>query len=497
MATNYANPLVVKKLADEIGGPENVERKNISLKQFEVFMDRMEPYVKEYLKTFYNADDVECLPTISSINLARRITTQEASIYKCAPERKFIGVSEEQEMVLKQIYEDMRANAMLQKSNTYFKLQGQNTIQVLPVKGKLALRVLLNHQYDVVPDPLMPEFADAYILSGYDKALRLPQLEGTTNSDGYNQQIADVNDYEGSLKVFSLWSDEFNFLFDENGKIISLDVANPIKMKPFIDIAPAKDFEFFIRQGSSVTDFTIQFNASLTDMSQIVRMQGFAQAYMIASESMMPTSLKIGPMIAVKMPVNPNQPEVRPEFGFAQPNADIAGSMGYLESLVALFLTSRGIDPKSITTNKDVQTYSSGMERLLAMIEKFEASRSDFEIYKKAEYELFNIVKAYVNEYAGTDVLQYSIAPIPESAYVEVKFEEPEMIETEMDKLAEIEKKLDLGLITKVEAIAEDRDIEIEEARKIKAEIDQEIQDMIPNIAQDAVVTDTEDEVVG
>lgn len=494
MATDYSNPLVTKKLAEEIKGPENIERKNISLKQFEVFMDRMEPYVKDYLKTFYNADDVECLPVISSINLARRITTQEASIYKCSPERKFVGVSEEQEIVLNQIYEDMRANAMLQKSNTYFKLQSQNTIQILPIKGKLAMRVLLNHQYDVVPDPLMPEFADAYILSGYDKALRLPQLEGTTNSDGANQQIADPNDYEGSLKIFSLWSNEFNFLFDENGNIVSQDLSNPIKIKPFIDIAPAKDFEFFIRQGSSVTDFTIQFNASLTDMSQIVRMQGFAQSYLIADESMMPIQMKIGPMISVKLPVNAST-GTRPEFGFAQPNADIAGSMGYLESLVALFLTSRGIDPKSVTTNKDVQTYASGMERLLAMIEKFEASRSDFEIYKKAEYELFNIVKAYVNAYAGTDILQYQISPIPESAYVEVNFEEPEMIETEMDKLAEIEKKLDLGLITKTEAIAEDRGIEIDEAKKIKTEIDQEMQAMMPNIVQDDVVT--EDEIIG
>lgn len=495
MATNYANPLVTKKLAEEIKGPENIERKNISLKQFEVFMDRMEPYVKDYLKTFYNADDVECLPVISSINLARRITTQEASIYKCAPERKFIGVSAEQEIVLNKIYEDMKANVMLQKSNVYFKLQSQNNIQVLPINGKLVMRVLLSHHYDVVPDALMPEKADAYILSGYDKALRLPQLESTVNSDGYNQEIADVNDYEGSLKVFSLWSNEFNFLFDENGKIISQNIENPIKMKPFIDVSPAKDFEFFIRQGSSVTDFTIQFNASLTDMSQIVRMQGFAQAYMIADESMMPQSMKIGPMIAVKMPVNPST-GTRPEFGFAQPSADIAGSMGYLESLVALFLTSRGIDPKSVTTNKDVQTYTSGMERLLAMIEKFEASRSDFEIYKDVENKLFEIVKAYVNTYAGTDVLQYQISPIPEAAYVEVYYEMPEMIETEMDKLAQIEKKLDLGLITKAEAIAEDREIELDEAKKIKQEIDQEMVQMMPTIAQDAVVEDdTEDEV--
>lgn len=480
MPVNYLNELVTKKLADEIGGAENVERKNISLKQFEVYMDRMLPYVKYYLEQFYNEEDIKSVPVISSINLARRITNQEASIYNCPPERTFIGVSEDQAKVLKQIYADMEVDAMMKKSNVYYKLQSQNNIQVLPIKGKLRMRVLLNHHFDVVPDSNMPEVADAYILSGYDKAIRLPMLNEI--SDGENQVIAEVDDYKQGLQLYSLWSDDFNFIFNSFGKIISVETANPIGIKPFIDVAPAKDFEFFVRQGSSVTDFTIQFNAALTDMSQIVRMQGFAQAYMIASEDMMPVSLKVGPMIAIKMPVNPNQPEVRPEFGFAQPSADISGSMGYLESLIALFLSSRGIDPKSVTTKGDASTYTSGMERLLAMIEKFEASRTDFAIYENAEKKLFDIVKAYVNTYAGTDVLQYSIAPISESAAVEIKFEEPEMVETEMDKLTEIEKKLDLGLISKVEAIAEDRDIPVEEAQKIKDQMDKEEQASMPKI---------------
>lgn len=469
MPINFRNSFVLKKIAQEIKDSENSERKSVSLKQFEVFMDRMDSYVKRYLTDFYNEEDIKSLPVISSINLCKRIIKQEASIYKRAPMRTFLNVSEEQAKVLEQVYSDMDIDSMLQKSNEYFKLQAQNNIQILPYDGELRIRVLMNHHFDVVPNPEMPEEAEAYILSGFNKRMTIPSVDW--KSDGQNQTTADQDDWANGQRVFVLWSETDNFLFNEDGNIIGELSDNPIQTMPFVDISPAKDYEFFVRQGQSVTDFTIQFNAALTDMSQIVRMQGFAQAYMIGPQDMMPTSIKVGPAITVKMPVNPSQPEVRPEFGFAQPNADIDGSMKYLESLVALFLSSRGIDPKTISATGDGKQFTSALERLLSMIEKFEASRSDFSIYEKAEKQIFKIVKAYLNTYSGTDVLKYNIAQLSDAADVKVYFEEPEMLETESEKLAEIEKKLDLGLISTIEAIMEDREISEEMAIEIKKKI--------------------------
>lgn len=471
MPVNYANTAIVKKLVDEIKGMENLQRKNLSLKQYEIFMDRMEVYVKDYLSRFYNEQDVGSLPVISSINLARRIVKQEAGVYRQCPERTFTGLTPDQVEMMEEIYDDMEIDTMLHKSNQYYKLQGQNNIQIIPVNGKLKIRVLMNHHFDVVPKSEAPENADAYVLSGYDKLLVLPNP--TEGSDGINEQIADPEDYKGTLKTFVLWSDDYNFLFDENGNVIGGFTPNPIGIKPFVDISPAKDFEFFVRLGSSVTEFTIQFNAALTDMSQIVRMQGFAQAYIISEEASMPTSIKIGPMIAVKMPLNPDNPGNRPEFGFAQPNADISGSLQYIESLVALFLSSRGLDPKSVSTKGEAAKFNSGIERLLSMLEQFEASREDFAVYEQAEKKIFEIVKAYLNTYSGTEVLKYNIGMIPDDATVEVKFHAPEMIKTDADKIELIKSKLELGLISQVEAIQMDRDIDESDAIQIDKRIKQ------------------------
>ena len=494
MPVNYASPLIVKRLVDEIKGMENLQRKQISLKQYEIFMDRLEVFVKDYLSKFYNEADVDSLPVISSINLARRIVKQEAGVYRHAPERIFTGLTPAQVEIMEQIYEDMEINAMLQKSNQYYKLQGQNNIQIIPVDGKLKIRVLMNHHFDVVPKSSSPETADAYILSGYDKLIVLPTpTEGT---DGTNEMIADPNDYQATLKTYVLWSDEFNYLFDENGNVLGGVTPNPIGIMPFVDISPAKDFEFFVRLGSSVTEFTIQFNAALTDMSQIVRMQGFAQAYMIAEQASMPTSMKIGPMIAVKMALNPDNPGVRPEFGFAQPNADIAGSLQYLESLVALFLSSRGLDPKIVSAKGESAKFNSGLERLLSMLEQFDASREDFTTYMNAEKKIFEIVKAYLNTYSGTEILQYNIGIIPDSAGVEVKFHSPEMIKTDADKLGLIEKRMDLGLISQIEAISQDRGVDESQALEYKQKMIDEPQ-LIASMSEKSLSSNKKDVLNG
>ena len=73
-----------KSVISEIKGEENKRRKAESLKQFEIFNDRMDQYVVEYLKKQFSAATVREMPVVSSINLPKRIVTQEASIYKRA-----------------------------------------------------------------------------------------------------------------------------------------------------------------------------------------------------------------------------------------------------------------------------------------------------------------------------------------------------------------------------------------------------------------------------
>lgn len=461
-----------KMIIAEIDSEENKRRKEESLQQFEILKDRCEPFVIEYLKKFYQEDSICELPIVSSINIGRRIIQQEAAVYDIAPERSFTGVSEEQSAKILKLYEEMGVNQKMLKANQFYKAEDQTHVQVTLSKGKLKIRNLMGHHLDAIPSDLDATEAEAYLVSGYDRSAYLPRLK--SYQDLMDQKIADPDDYEESLKRIAVWTNELNFIMDKDGNVVSGDeVLNPLELMPFVDISVDKDSEYFVRSGHATSQFTIQFNGSVTDLAQIVRMQGFAQAWFKGSEEIMPQNLRIGPNIVLKLPINPERP-AETDFGYATPNSDLSGSIEFLNTVLSSFLSSRGIDPKTINTRGESQTYSSGFERLLSLIEQFKPSKQDFAVFKKAEKQLFKIIKAYINTYSGTDLLQYDIGPIPEGADIEVKFFEPQSVLSENEKVDLLQKKIDLGLISKVEAIMYDRGLPEEEAEKVLEKIQKE-----------------------
>jgi len=467
---NLMNPGLRKSILEEMEAYENSQRKLVSLQQYEVYKDRIRKFVKLYLEGFYSKETIEELPIFSSVNIARRIVNKEASIYLNEPEREFYGVSEKQKEILNQIYEDMNINNIMLRANRFYKLQDEQIhLYVVPSEGKLKAKVMLGHQIDAVPSLDDVEKADCYLIQGFD---RMSQgLRITETEDGTNQLIADQDDYQSSLTSIAVWSKIFNFIMDDKGNITSLETNNELGMIPIIDINSGKDSEYWIRSGSSLTDFTIQFNAAISDLQHIVRMQGFGQAWLKGDTNIIPENIKIGPNFILKLPINPNNP-VDTDFGYSNANADISGSIQQVELLLSTFLTSRGLDPKLVNGKSEAQSFSSGFERMLSMIDSFEPSKTDFAVFKDAECKLFEIVRAYVNLYGGTNVLpNYTAGVISQDAYVSINYEGPEIVSSDKEKLDNIKLRLDMGLISQTEAIAIDRDLDEEEAVLIMEKI--------------------------
>lgn len=488
MAFNFLDLDTRYQILKDIKTEENKQRKANSLKEFEIFQDRLKQYVVEYLREQFSSATVLEMPIVSSINLAKRIVTQEASLYKTRPERTFNVLSEKEQEQIDMYYEDMCIDSKLLKSNQYFKLQQQSLLMVVPKDGTLKLRVLLPHHYDVVPDPGDPEKALAYIVSAFDKSFYLRSNDSSNNngesatvenfqSDGVNQTSGDQEDYLSVTEKYVWWSNDYNFITDEKGNIISPadDVESPLKefqIMPFVDIAGDKDFEYFVRQGNSLSDFTVQYNGALSDLGNVVKMQGWAQAWMKGPKELMPENIQIGPNFILKLVVDANNP-VPTDFGYSNPSPDVAGSIQYVEMLLSNFLTSRGQSPKIVSGKGQSETYSSGIERLLAMIEKFDASQLDMELYRKAECQLFEIIKAWNNLLSGTDLLA-SAVKIGDETTVEVKFAAPQAIQSRQEQLMAIQLERELGLKSRVQAIEELYDVTEENARLIMKEIDAE-----------------------
>ena len=148
-----------------------------------------------------------------------------------------------------------------------------------------------------------------------------------------------------------------------------------------------------------------------------------------------------------------------------------------------MFLSSQGVDPKSVTSGGEATTYSSGVERLLALFEKFEASRTDYDLFKWVEREVYEIVLMWCQVLDGTNVLdqEYKLGTLPSETSISVKYEKPEAVVSETEKLEAIERKLDLGLISQEMAIAEYHEVSDEKALELMEKINAETTPRIEN----------------
>lgn len=490
-----------KRIIEEIHGDENLQRKLKSYKQNQMQNDNFYQYVYEYLCSKYDQSTIDEMVIFADVNLQKRISKSEASIYKHAPDRQYDNLSDQQASVIDMIYDDAKANTKLRKSNEAFKFQSQSCMQVVPEDGRLVFKVLKPHHYDVIPDPINPEKAYCYILSAfdysdYDRVNKQEDREGFSGGDAYrdgaNQKIADFDDSEKAKKtIYAVWSKDYNFFMNGKAEILSKETMEPLEgeieesefisplgefgIMPFIDIASDKEFEFWVRQGQSLYDATLRYNVILTTEQQVVEMQGRAQAFYKGDANHMPDNLRVGTTKVIHIPVDPNNP-VDSEFGFVSPSADLASIRDFRESYLAAFLSSRGIDTSTVSGSPSMQKASSGFQQLLQMIEKFEASQEDMDMYEKAEQEAYKIIVAWVKSLQGTDMLdrKYQTAlPDIDQTQVFIEYNKPQSVTTEQEQLANIEKKMDMGIYSRIDALMELEKIDKDTAQKRVLEIDE------------------------
>lgn len=489
-----------KQLLQSIKGEENNARKATSLKQSEIYNDRLFQYVKEELLRHFSSETVDEMPIVSFINFPRRIVNQEASIYKGDPERSFFRVSGElNEKQLERIeknYKSMRADVKLKSANQKYKLQDQTHLMVLPLDGKLKIRSLYQHQVDAIPSARNPEVAEGYIISSFDKEryLDYQQSKSATGagmrsqgnqSPGVNTPIADKEDYKESLEYYVYWDKQYNFVFNGRGEIIDPETREPLKeikdedvaspipgIIPIIDISMDKDFEYFVRSGLAVSDFGTQYNAAMSDLWHIVRMQSYAIGVLIAPDGTLAENTRMGPNLFLNLKTNPNEGVNAGDidFKFVSPNPDIQSSLSFLETMLMNFMASRGLDPKEIATDGG-KSFNSALERMLAMIDEFEATKDDFKLFERIEMELFEIVKAWLNN-ASDQLDEEFHVELPDDTKVSVKFEEPQLVQTKSEKMKYWQDRIDNGLASRKDAIMDIEGIDSDRADQRIEEID-------------------------
>lgn len=486
MGIDLSNKNELSNILKEIDSEENLKRKRRSFVSYDIYNNNQHKYVLNALMNDYPCETVDAIRKVTSINFAKRIVNVEANIYKHNPVRTFEAGSDDQIDLLHNIYEHARINESNKQLNRFYRLDEQCASMIVPNKklGTLGIRKLKNWQYDVVPDPDWPEQALGYIIPVNAAAGEYvdPQYYTTTSdSDNINQVIADKDDMKQSKKRYVVWTDKYNFLCNGAGEILTkdMDMENPIGRLPIIDISMPKQDSFLLQNDNNLARFTIDFLCMVTDFAEIIRMQGFSQAVLSALE--VPKNMMIGPhrVLFLEKKKKAEQAE-QPEFDFASPSPDLQGSLDGLLSIVRLFLSSRGHKTNVITGSSNAETFNSGLERLLAMIEEHDSSIDDFSLFEHVEQEQFDIFKKYSNylqdnPVEGMELHEDLRGPeITDEATMEIDFHEPQMLETEKERQGRLGERLENSTLTRKRYIMEMDNVSEERAMEIIQEIDQE-----------------------
>jgi len=489
------------QVIQDIEGDDNRRRKEESLKRWEIFNDRMEEYVYNILRKELSAETVNSMRVISSINLCNRIINEQSSIYNKRPKRQLLESDEKTDELISNIYKAGRFNTALKQANIAFNLQDQASIQIIPKDGKLKIKVLQPHHFDTIPSEVDPTRADVYILSQFDKDALFDLVDNSNNitpqpsatnyrdNSGVNTKVADAEDWKSRRGFYVWWSNEFHFMTNAKGAILNPltlkpfegefdaeSILNPIGKMPFVDVKEDTQDEYWQRFGNSTVDFTLEMAIILSDVAEVNRLQGYAQPIISAVEP--PVDMKIGPNTVMFLKKSKNaDPGEQPDFKFASPNPDLSGSIEMVRTFLSMFLTSKGLDPGVVSADGTSTRFTSGIDRLLSNIEKFEASIDDFELFQWVELEIFNLIKLWLEALSG--VTAGGLMPelsgiIPSDVKMDIEFVEPGTQLSQADTDDSVIKRLDNGLISRVEAIMELRGIDESQARDVMDQIEDE-----------------------
>lgn len=434
--------------------------------EWDLYTGNIKDYVIESLgQRFGSGAFSKSLPICSAVNILKKIVNQKASVYKKSPSREFLEMTDEQKEAITNIYEDAKIDFQMQEINRLYELQKEQThVLIEPRNGKLTLKPIKAHNVNVVPSDFDPERGAVYVFSAFDKSTNEAMIQ---TSDGIDANIADREDYRKSAQRFIWWSKDYHFVTDGKGEIkhekgedlTDKDIRNPIGMIPIVEISSLKDFTYWRQITNDVANFCIDVNADITMQQHIVELQGFSQAYLKGPESMKPQNIEVGANKIIHLITDPHaEGGSDVEFGYATPSSDIAASMDFYRQKIAMFLSSQGLDPDTVTGNSQAKTYNSGLERIVAEISKFEASSNTISLFKDAESRIFEVIKAWYNLATELNVSiidkKYLSSKLSDDAAIEVAFKEPTAILSETDRVDLAERKQALGIYDNIDIFA-------------------------------------------
>ena len=477
---------VVSQIIGDIEGTEERNRKTQNFDSWQIYSGNVKPYVKDVIRSTRSKSYDGY--TISDISYSKLITDTKSKAYKEQPLRIIPGSDKTKNERLSEIYQEGCAIRQMPFFDTITNLHKHSLFWVnnLDHNHKYQFMALQGYEYSVVRNKDTGEL-DAVILN-------YGNLDITTNAgsgDGIDNLIAESQaDSSAQSKIYAMWSkDNYVIVRVETVSVTTISgekikksvtfvtqkenpsMENVLGIIPFVFLSQEMAIDYPTM--SPLKEQTITANQQMSEYLTAANIQGTGQLvfkFPIKFENMF-KKITTGLLSAIKLPQSENPDDAKTEVDYINPSPDLSGMNDATTSYVKQVLNEHGIKNTS-AVGSEGQDFSSGLQMAIANSSVQDIIEANQNLYVDVERQMFDIIKAW-EDFRGNSVFK-------EDDELNVVFKKPKVMISDAEVLANIEKRLSLGLLEKWEALRIlDPNLTQDDAKK---KVDEMMQANISNI---------------
>jgi hypothetical protein len=284
------------------------------------------------------------------------------------------------------------------------------------------------------------------------------------------------NDSSATGRVYAMWTADYHSVWKSRvsqgakgsvvKEIINMPIEgneamiNPLGMLPFVFASKSSAIDLpFV---NPITEQSIVYNLLASDLLTASSLQGYGQLVLKMPEGYEMAKLHTGMTTAINLPLV-DSAENQADASYINANPDLSGMQDVLRDYAEQVLSEHGI-----TASQAAGEFSSGLERLIANADVSDYINANQMYFAELEKQVANIVRRYGEVYGDFNLGDEEFR---------IVFPKAKVMISDQETLANIKTRMELGLITEVEAMQViDPNLDDDQAREKLEEIKQEKQ---------------------
>lgn len=486
---------VAEQIITELEASEALDRKKAYWDAQQIYEGNLKYYIEQELeRTRPKSWDSY---SISNVSLSRMVIKKLARAYVEQPMRSV--ENDRKNEALEEIYKEGTAKIQLKEFDEIYNLHRHALMWVnyRPEFQKWQYMALSPFEYDVVLNKDDPTKLECVILKYPDSRI---VAKDSSNGDSKSDIVAE-SQIDGSAQsaVYAMWTDKHHVVWEitessiqtPQGTEIKKDITyvplegnpnniNPVGVIPFVykSMHNGPDYPTI----NPITEQTVTYNALNSELLTAANIQGVGVGILSYSESMIGQidRLNHGLTSLVELPQPEDTEKPGTSLEYISPSPALEAQKSVYTNYLRQVLSEHGITAGQ-GLDGSIESFSSGLERAIANADTQNQIKENQQTYTDLEKKMFEITKAWdkllgKNQFSKNDELS-------------IAFPKPKTMITDKETLENIEKRLNLGLMERWEAlIILDPNLSETEAKIKIEEIDAEKAkraSMFPGFSQD------------